>query len=738
MLNIMEQFDKQGSYSHAFLSTYNFAPGFFEDRILKTKAFRSCPYIAILIDEDKYQELCHDPKGGRLINRRYMLVPVKMPRSRAGVFHPKLWFLSGKDHAKLFIGSSNLSRSGITSNLELVSSFTYTKGAKNKAPIKLFKSAYEFFQAVATRHCSYSDTLKQAIKQLHVLSPVLSEEVNGDGDVDIIHNLDGSMLEQFPMNQELSSGKLTVLSPYFDSNIGELLGVIAERVTLSSVNIIVQQNTNTLDTDSLRQWHNSTNTDLTIQLLSAPGRKLHAKALILESLDGKSCASLIGSANFTKAALLKTADTDGNIELCLALRGDMAQSVRKSMRSKVFSTQEVSLEDIRSSQQDDNWTAPASKIKLYHAELDSQASLIRTVCQVDESVSGSILDYSLLVRKIGSASPDTVCKIAHKEIEKSLLDFSVGEEDSSILNKATTVVIHARSPDGELLSNYVWLLNITEIHNYLDRDYKKIARQFRESGKGLIEFINNYVEQGMIDKAIDLLADLDIRFNNGGRGIITRAIIRMPSSPITDDDATELIWRLTSVQRGKFARRVSDFISRHYEKVLTKHIKKPNLNGLENFFDVLETCADLGITAIKNGLIAPSDVYSDLSYGFQLFSGNSLTEGYFKALWHKFYDVKDRLREALIRHKICERTVAYALLLKSIDTERNAKKVDFIRLSDLLNLTTTNYLGPCFDLIGIDEDFCDRIAAVLMESYDNSDYCRVEFNPIPKRPYFDE
>lgn len=734
----MEQFDKEGGYSHAFLCTYNFAPGFFEERILKTKAFRSCPYIAILIDEAKYQELCHDPKGGRLINRRYMLVPVKMPRSWAGVFHPKLWFLSGKDHAQLFVGSSNLSRSGITSNLEMVSSFAYTKGDKNKSPTKLFRSAYEFLQAVATGYCSYSDTLKQAIKQLHALSPVLSEKVNGEGNMDIIHSLDSSILEQFLINQELTSAKLTVLSPYFDSNIGELLGVIAERIPLSSVNIIVQQNTNTLNVESLKQWHNNTDTDLTIQLLSAPGRKLHAKALILESPDGKTCTSLIGSANFTKAALLKTANTDGNIELCLTLKGDMAQSVRKSMQSGVFSTQEVSLEDVRSSLQDDNWTAPETKIKLYHAELDSKASLIKTVCQVDENVSESILDYNLLVKKIGSASPDTVCKVAHTEIEKGILDFSVGEEDSSILSKATTVAIHARTADEELLSNYVWLLNITEMHASLDRDYKKIAKQFRESGKGLIEFINNYVEHGMIDKAIDLLARLDIRFNNGGRGIITRAIIRMPSSPITDDDATELIWRLTSDQRGKFATGISDFILRHHQKVLKRHIKKPNLNGLDNFFDVMETCADLAITALKNGIMTASDVHKDLLFGLRLFAGDTLTEGYFRALWRKFYDVKDRFQEALIRHKICERTVAYALLLKTIDTRRNANKVGFIRLADICDLTTTDYLDHFFEFVGIGEGFCDRVAAVLMESYDNSDYCRVEFNPIPKNPYFDE
>ncbi len=326
--------------------------------------------------------------------------------------------------------------------------------------------------------------------------------------------------------------------------------------------------------------------------------------------------------------------------------------------------------------------------------------------------------------------------MAESDVEKGFLNFSVRAEDSLILNKATTVAVHIGTSQGNQISNYVWLLNVVEIHDSLEKDYKRIARQFRESGKGLIEFINNYVEQGMVDKAIDLLTKLDIRFDNGGRGVVTRAIIRTPSSPITEDDATDLIWRLTSDQRAILGKAVSDFISRHYEKVLRKHLRRPNLNGLENFFDVMETCADLGITALKNGIMTTSDIYRSLLYGFQLFSGNVLTEGYFRALWCKFYDVKDRLREALIRYKICERVIVYALVLKTIDTQHSTKEVGFVHLDDIYDLTSVKYLSHCFDLVGIDGDIGDRVDAVLMESYDNSDYCKVGFDPSTKNSYF--
>ncbi len=720
------------------MTTYDFAPGFFEDRLLRTKALRSCPNIVILIDQNKYQEICRDAKGGRQINRRYMLIPVKMPHVHFGVFHPKVWFLSGKERADLLIGSSNLTRSGITSNLEMVSSFAYAKSDGDGKVVGLFRSAYDFLQMVVSRYCSYSDTVKQATEQLQAVSPVLSERVEPEPDVELMHNLDSPILEDYLSAQQLTAAKLTVLGPYFDSNIDKLLGVIAGKVKLSSVNIIVQQDTNTLNVDSLRQWHKTRKTDLIVQLLAVPGRKLHAKVILLESPDGKLCTALIGSANFTEAALFRTPDSHGNIELCVAFRGDMARLVRDAMESEIFSKKAVSLEEIRSSRQDDRQTVPENKIILHHAELDSKKSLIKTVCHVDDDTAKSIREYSLLVRKVGSVDPDTVCKVARENmnVKGGILNFSVGVEDSSILSKSTTVAIHASTPDEDYLSNYVWLLNVTEIHDSMDRDYNKIAKQFRESGRGLIEFINKCIKHGMIDKAIDLLASLNIRFNNCGRGVLPRTVIRTTRSPITEDDAAGVIWSLTSDQQDRFARRVSDFILRHHNKVLIRHIKKPNLNGLENFFDVMETCADLGITALKNGLMTASGVYQALLHGFRLFAGDNLTEGYFRALWRKFYDVQDMLREALIRHRVCERAVAYALLLKTIDTGHNTKEDGFIRLSDICCMASTDYLVHLFDFVEIGEGFCDRVTSVLRETYDNADYCRVEFDPNPKEPHF--
>jgi hypothetical protein len=274
------------------------------------------------------------------------------------------------------------------------------------------------------------------------------------------------------------------------------------------------------------------------------------------------------------------------------------------------------------------------------------------------------------------------------------------------------------------------------MYDSIKKNDAKIVRQFTESGKGLIDFINNYIDQGMVDKAIDLLEQLNIKFDSGGRKGISRAILRRPHSPITEDEMPQNLWRLTVDQRQIFADTISEFIIRHYEKVLERHIARPNLNGLENFLDVMETCADLAITALKNGILDSSKVRDILLNGFYYFSGNNLLEGYFRELWCKFFVTQNTLKEVLLKHKVPERIIAYSLLVKTLASRRTAKKVEFITKEDICNLTSVLYLSHFFDLVGLNKDFVKRIDDIIQENYNNSEYCKVRFEYVEVRnPY---
>ena len=147
MLNILKELDKSGGFTHCFLATYGFMPGFFEDRVLSSPALSGCPNIVVFVDESAYRKVCSEPLGGRLMNRRYLLIPISLPRQGYGVFHPKVWLFGGPKNAKLFVGSANLTRPGITSNLEMLSVFDH-ETAKPKGLSQVISSAYKFFKSL--------------------------------------------------------------------------------------------------------------------------------------------------------------------------------------------------------------------------------------------------------------------------------------------------------------------------------------------------------------------------------------------------------------------------------------------------------------------------------------------------------------------------------------------------------------------------------------------------------------
>ena len=109
-----------------FLS-YTFSPAFFEDQVLRTLLrLRSDPqehttdYLHEAIGElQKTPIACFVDAGARTPGQR---LPYELHLISARVFHPKLALLARDDHARLLLGSGNLTRGGYGENTELWSS----------------------------------------------------------------------------------------------------------------------------------------------------------------------------------------------------------------------------------------------------------------------------------------------------------------------------------------------------------------------------------------------------------------------------------------------------------------------------------------------------------------------------------------------------------------------------------------------------------------------------------------
>jgi len=131
--------------SFAAMSTFNFDPDFFEYRLLRATALAKARRIVVFMDAGKWAKLVRAEPPARLLNRRYLVVPV---RPSKGVFHPKLHLLVREDGGQVLCGSSNLTRAGCASNLELLNSFTISGDVEDPAAVRLACDAFAFFRKV--------------------------------------------------------------------------------------------------------------------------------------------------------------------------------------------------------------------------------------------------------------------------------------------------------------------------------------------------------------------------------------------------------------------------------------------------------------------------------------------------------------------------------------------------------------------------------------------------------------
>src|SRR5262249_23950661 len=99
-----------------------FEPDFFERRLMKCPALRRARRIAVFMDAGQWHSLIHFDAASRWVNRRYLVVPVRLEQ---GVFHPKLCLLLSDKSGQVLCGSTNLTRSGCSSNLELLNSISF-------------------------------------------------------------------------------------------------------------------------------------------------------------------------------------------------------------------------------------------------------------------------------------------------------------------------------------------------------------------------------------------------------------------------------------------------------------------------------------------------------------------------------------------------------------------------------------------------------------------------------------
>jgi hypothetical protein len=328
----IESFAEHEDVRHALMLTYNFDGPFIEDTdrgLLEVLWRRNCTNIVVV----------RDGKAVRAEKRSHRYRVVNAAYSTR-TFHPKLLLLLSSSEVFAAVGSANLTRGGLETNLELVNTYRLSRYS---GPRRFFASMCSYLRQVLQREFSAANTPTQdAAKQIVAdFDAFLTETTAARSPVEplFLHNYAEPLLPQ--IERALPAKRLEALwivSPFYeptpDTGTSEdprddaldqsLLAEVFKRFQFSTkhhslpVHIYFQatgKGDTQLPVPLLRRWKDRIELHLK-NPTAVDQRTLHAKMLVLagRTSNGKRFVTLVhGSANFTRAALLGR-PPEGNAE----------------------------------------------------------------------------------------------------------------------------------------------------------------------------------------------------------------------------------------------------------------------------------------------------------------------------------------------------------------------------------------------------------------------------------------
>jgi len=304
MNNLVEQlFDKHKNFQMGIFCTYSMNLEFFENYLLNLNGIASCSNLCVFTDRDIYNSHfnINATSKPKWINRRYLLIPV----DTKGVFHPKLYLLASDNIVMIGIGSANLTREGLSNNLEIESVFEITK--KNKTHIGILKECINFLHEIAK--ISNSPSALESINGFidftrHLLEPEQNSSIH------MIHNLEESILQR--VTKELNNclvKRIRIISPFYDRNL-KVHQFLKSIYNGTDFTIFIQQGKSNFPVENYNYYKDNTK----IYIYKNQFRYIHGKAIIFET--DKKTYLLTGSANYTNSALLSD-NLKANIEIAI-------------------------------------------------------------------------------------------------------------------------------------------------------------------------------------------------------------------------------------------------------------------------------------------------------------------------------------------------------------------------------------------------------------------------------------
>jgi hypothetical protein len=558
--------------SLALLSTFQFDPDFFERRVLRCGALAKARRIVVFMDAGQWFQLLRQDAPARFLNRRYLVVPV---HRTSGVFHPKLHLLVRDAGGQLLCGSNNLTRSGCSSNLELLNAVSLDLENTDEEALRLVQEGYRFFK----RACDDAEQgtggiAREWLEDLPKRIPWLgvSEPTSDQRNLTLVHTYDGSLWTRLVRLFENSPlRRLLVISPFHDLD-ASLFKRFRQQWPRCEIEFVVQQQTTNLPVSALRGLPGR----LKLSAIGNTSRRLHAKLVVWESGDTTGC--LVGSANFTTAAF------DGhNVEACILVRD--ADALVRALFDRELPKKSIDLEDFEPGTDREPETAEteSAEIDLLSAVLAESGEL---KVRYRHRLKG-VQNLHLAIRAPGEQRPRVQLKVPNRETHSASLNLS-----GNALNDAHGTILASLIADlgtSRKESYPVWIAQEGRLTYEPGEGSSSSKSRVEDTGEGLPEFLDELGKRDGVGAVIEFLQNLNIRFHDAGDGGSGKRKFRVRlRDPFRSDDAPT--WLLeTRADEKELEAAIYDFVERHEKQRLQRHARRGNSNGMENFLDIFTT-----------------------------------------------------------------------------------------------------------------------------------------------------
>ena len=664
-LDFASWFDDEAA-RFAVLSTFEFDPSHFESRLLCSSALNQARRILVFVDAHQFQKSLVEKRPARWINQRYLVLPIQRKR---GVFHSKLGLLLGEKHARVFCGSNNLTQPGSAHNLELLNSiFVTIEDRESLAYAPLVKNALSFFKTCA----KFGEGHTSAIAEKWLDEAVaecgwLPGQVPGQTtDVEFVHSLNGSLWTWFERQiGQAKPSKVEIISPFYDSDL-RLIERLRSAWPQCQIEITAQQKTSFLPAQLLKGFGR------TIRLFDLTGagtRRLHAK-LVAVTVNGRTVC-LAGSANFTAAAF------DGlNVETCFGW--EAKSNPIKNLFNGDLQRIPIRPEEFEAGEElppEDELKA-SPPLRINSAVLDT-AGTISVSFSISPNV--TVRNLSIALQNVGEQRP-AVCP----QLKLCAAGSATAELQPQYVSSFTAAVachLIANSGADEVLSPISWLIQEHRLTYEPSGQRGNGGREeeIRETGHGLVEQLDEIgTSEGQL-QVIQYLNNLSIRFDENALGSRSgRRFTARHHDPHRPDTLPDWVSQLSN-QRSDIEAAVYEFADRHEQKVLQRHARRGNINGLANFLDVLVAVAKLLFMFYRRGILNRHHVVFRITRYIEVFTdgveGNSGGgSGYIAGMQEALSGNANLLRKTFDEHNVVGHLQALLLIAQTVrcDTKDSA------------------------------------------------------------------